>query len=147
MRRHLTEDEIVACVAEPDRKLSQHLAECHECGQQVTILTEALHGFRSSASAWADAQRPVIRTAEPKVWWIARPQWTIALLTVLTLVAIPVYRQFAYRPAPQGAQRVTARMMAYDNEADAALLRTVDAHISRSVPAPMEPLLSLVQGN
>jgi hypothetical protein len=144
MKRHLTEDEIGAFVAGDSASgTMDHLAECAECRRQTAELQGILLAFRESATKWATAQQPAIRVPEAPQWWQPRPRWALAVVALALLTAIPAYRHFTTPVTPIATQELTT----YDREADTALLKQVDAEISRSVPAPMEPLLTLVQGN
>ena len=128
MSEHLTEADISAWVL-GDRS-NPHVTECAECRIEVASMEAALLQFRASAHEVAARQTPVVaRVAEPQRWW---PQLAFAAVAVALLLAIPAW------------QRAERERVAKQEAADTALLRQVDAEVSRAVPGPMEPLVSLV---
>ena len=127
MNEHLTEADISAWVM-GDRS-NTHVTECAECRIEVAAMEAALLEFRASAHELAAGQTPVVRVAEPRPWW---PQLALAATAVALLLAIPAW------------QRAERERVAKQEAADTALLRQVDAEVSRAVPGPMEPLVSLV---
>ena len=93
-----------------------------------------LSGFRGSVRRWSALQPG----AEPPVSWKPAPRrrqgagalrWALAAAAALVVVAAVLL----WRNARQ--RRV---------EADALLWQEIDAHVSRQVPAPLEPLMKLV---
>jgi len=139
MKPHLTEDEILEFMAlMPGAPRPEHLAECAECERRVSVLSGALGGFRESAIAWAAMRQPAVKVPAAPGWWQPRPLWALAVVAVALIAAVPTYRHYSAMNGPVSADNPAA---------DAALLRQVDAQISRSVPGPMEPLLSLVEWN
>jgi hypothetical protein len=67
--------------------------------------------------------------------WVWQFRWAAAAVVLLLLVAIPIARNWQQRQR----ERELAR-----HRADEMLLQQVNAELSRSVPASMEPLTSLV---
>jgi hypothetical protein len=114
---------------------------CDECGAKTTRLQSALTGFRESALAWAASQQPAIVPAAAPRWWQLRPQWLLVAATLVLMTAVPAYRTYS---AHLNAAREQALL---DVAEDSALLRQVDTEISRAVPQPMEPLVTLVAWN
>lgn len=141
MNEHLSSEQILkwfsgACSADEQR----HASQCPECRAEVERLQSTLLLYRDSVHQWSGWQT---RTANdwkpaPEKRWIDSGLWRIALVVTATLVlaVLPFYRSTMLRA--QRAER--ARQ-------DAILLERVDAELSRSVPASMEPLLKLVSLN
>ena len=66
--------------------------------------------------------------------------WAIAGMAVMLLAAIRVYKQD--QALTQRAETVEETSLA-----DAQLMEAVNAHLSRTLPTPMEPILKLIPGN
>jgi hypothetical protein len=136
MKQHLSERQILAWMAgERAPEEERHVSECPECRAEVGGLEDAVVWFRGSVSEWSDAtsgRDPLGRSRpEPR----QRPaRWILIAATLVILAAVPIYRNVELRRAAQQAR------------ADALLMEQVDAGLSRPVPAPMEPLLTLVPG-
>jgi hypothetical protein len=136
MSGHLSSQEIsewAAGVHTAERQ--NHLHECAECRDELTRLHGALSDFRDSVRSWsaargASAPRPVWVTESPRA--AHRLRWALVAVAMVFLAAIPFYRSHErQRPVDTGLD-------------DAVLLEQIDAGVSRSVPAPMEPLTNLV---
>ena len=124
MSQHLSAEEISNwMIGGRTPQSEQHVRDCPQCQAEVDRLEETLVQFRGSVRSL---------TVPPAAWKTARPQplrWVLAVATLFILAAVPIYRNFA--------DRQQAR-------ADAILLEQIDAALSRTVPAPMEPLTRLV---
>jgi hypothetical protein len=149
--RHLSDEEIAGwALSERTRAMREHVAECEVCREHTGQLQAALTGFRESALRWSVQEwsvqersvqeQPGVFIRTPRPWWLPRPQWLLAAAAIAALAALPAYERYS---AHQTAAR---ERLALDAAADTALLRQVDTGISRAVPAPMEPLLTLVSG-
>jgi hypothetical protein len=136
MSPHLSSREIsewVAGTRTPERE--NHLHECAECRGELTRLQGVLLEFRDSLRDWSAGQagsspRPVWLTEGPR--GAHRLRWALVAVAMILLAAIPIYRS-------RERQR-----QADTSLEDAVLLEQIDAGVSRSVPAPMEPLAGLV---
>ena len=111
-----------------------HLHECAECREELTRLHGALSDFRDSLRSWSAAEgappRPMWRTESAH--GTHRLRWAMVAMALVLLAAIPVYLA-RERPHP------------VDTSAeDTVLLEQIDANVSRTVPATMEPLTGLV---
>jgi hypothetical protein len=71
--------------------------------------------------------QPIVAPRDPK--W----RWALVAATALVLAIIP----FA------GTNRVSLPKAQVETDAD-ALMRTVDLQLSRTIPAPMEPVIALL---
>jgi hypothetical protein len=136
MSRHLSSREISEWAA-GTRSLERenHLHECAECRGELVRLQGVLSEFRDSLRNWSAGQggsapRPVWLTESPRA--AHRLRWAMVAVVMVLLAAIPIYRsRERQRPADTSLE-------------DAVLLEQIDAGVSRSVPAPMEPLTGLV---
>ncbi|MGA2183083.1 MAG: hypothetical protein ABSH47_08645 [Bryobacteraceae bacterium] len=136
MSRHLSSLEISEWAAGTRTPESEnHLHECAECRGELTRLQGVFSEFRDSLRYWSAAQggsapRPVWLTESPL--GAHRLRWALVAVTMVLLAAIPFYRS-----------RVQQHQVDTNLE-DAVLLEQIDAGVSRSIPAPMEPLTGLV---
>ena len=136
MSGHLTEDQLAKCiVGQPTFEERKHLAECTKCCGEVDYFRGTVSAFRTAVRAGVDARigsqpalliRPVAAN-DPK--W----HWALVAATALVLALIPL----------EGVNRVSPPKAQVEAEAD-ALMRTVDLQLSRTIPAPMEPVMALL---
>jgi len=135
MSNHLTEDQFAKCVVgQSTFEERKHLAECAECGGSLDYFRGAISVFRDAVRAGVDARigsqpsliRPVV-ARDPK--W----RWALVAATALVLALIPL----------AGVKRVSPPKAQVETDAD-ALMRTVDLQLSRTIPAPMEPVIALL---
>ncbi len=137
MSQHLSAQQIsnwiVAGRSQPaDQQVEQHIRDCPKCKAELLRLEETLSQFRGSVRAWSDRQ---VTAALPVAGKPPRPQplrWVLVLAALFVLATVPVYRS------------AMDRRQAEQLRTDAILLEQVDAALSRTIPAPMEPLTKLV---
>jgi len=152
MNQHLTEQQILECVAGtalPENV--RHIGECAACGAEVHRLAGAVRGF--AAAVHQAANRPAPRLdwaaavqARPPAAWAPARRLAVAALALL-LVAIPIVFYFnLYADKTENTAYTTAhkQQQLARERADAALIEQVDAAVSRPVPQPIEPLVQLV---
>jgi len=116
----------------------RHGHECAECSAELIRVKESLSLFRSSVRDWADRQAApeVARVLEASSGF--RPDLRRLALVSLAFtigvvgISVPVYKYNS------GRQREVQAA------ADAQLLDEVNMHLSRMVPAAMEPFLELL---
>jgi hypothetical protein len=127
MSRHLREEDICRwMVGERSLEAEQHLANCGECSSHVARMSEVLGEFRDSAHALAGVGAGRADRSSGFAW----ARMAVAALAAL-LIAVGFW-----------LPRHESRSM--PDVDDAALLRRVDAEVSRTVPGPMEPLAALM---
>jgi len=143
MNEHLSSEQISRwMIGERSAQDEEHARECPECAAKVARFESAITLFRQSVQdcgeryARPDIPLPAgVRRARRS--FAARPsRWAPVAAALVLLAAIPIYTNSRER-----------RRQAEMARADAALLEQVDVQISRAVPAPMEPLVSLVSWN
>jgi hypothetical protein len=127
MNSHLSLEEIHQWLSGERRdEVEEHFRECQACEAEMHRFHNALAGFRRSLE-----QSPV-----PPVSYLpvrtTLPRWILATAAVLLLIATPVYWNARQQRAAEQAR------------ADELLLQRIDASLSRSVPASMEPLMQLI---
>jgi hypothetical protein len=144
MMHHLSQDQLSMCIlgrATPEEQ--QHGRECQECSAALARFQEPLSTFRAVMQDWSDRES-VPRLAEISTFLSERPRlsnpvwgWvpvTMALM-IVALTAVPIYVQqnkLQQTQAEEAARR------------DALLMEAVSTHLSRTLPAPMEPIMALV---
>jgi hypothetical protein len=133
MSGHLSAEEMAKWMAgERSVDTERHVRQCAQCSGELAGLEETLTHFRGAVRCWSDRLAPPARLREARGPMLPA-KWALAAAALAMLSAIPVYRSAAER-----------RREAERERADAALLEQVDAAVSRRVPSPMEPLMSLV---
>ena len=127
MNSHLSSEEMCQWLSgEPMNEAEEHVRECPACRQELQQLRTALDGLRSSLE---QAVVPPVRYSNERA---VLPRWILATAVLSTLIAAPVYWNVRQQRAAEQAK------------ADELLLERVNAGLSRSVPASMEPLMQLI---
>ena len=138
MISHLSSKQIskvLAGKATPEERL--HANECAECRTELIRLRETLSLFRDSVLKWADEgyrSAPVSAAflrVEKSAYSRQPLRWALITALLILFVAVPLYRSVSDHHRQTDAD-------------DALLLEQVNAHLSRAVPAPMEPLMQLL---
>jgi len=138
MISHLSSDQISRLmIGEATPQEAQHAVECAQCAEEVTRMRETLSMFRDSAQHWSERSggsiapnRAFLQAASP-AFDVSPFRWALAMAVLILVVMVPVYKS------------ISDRHRAADAE-DALLLEQVNAHLSRNVAAPMEPLMELL---
>jgi len=138
MSKHLTENQLSMCIlgkSTPDER--QHLQECRQCKEELARFHQPISAFESAMKDWSlrqDVPRidatVLARTASLRGWG-----WAAAGIAVVLAASIPIYKT--------GTE---ARRSSMADDA-AILMEAVDFHLSRTVPAPMEPIMALIPIN
>jgi hypothetical protein len=140
MSNHLTEDQIARCFAGQSTVAErQHIQQCAACGAELDRLANSISLFRNAVRDRIDArvavhapaiivddQRPVPATP---LW-----KWAMVAVVAVLVVALPLF--------------ITKPQQFVDNASAPAdpdiLMREINLHLSRTMPAPMEPILTLI---
>jgi hypothetical protein len=140
MIQHLSAEQISQWViGDRSPQLERHVAECDECRAELAQLETTLAQFRGAVRAWSGAVTPPAwRLPAARAPWFSWTRLSLAAAALCVLLATPVY--WNVRARARAEQAAEAR-------ADALLLERVDSEISRAVPEPMEPLVSMVTWN
>ena len=141
MIEHLTAEQISQwMIGERGMQLEQHVAACAECRTELEQLESALVHFRGAVKEFGGTAVPSVwQPVERRASWFSWPRMVAAAAALMVLVAGPYIGQ--------ARERARAAAAADAARADAQLMERVDSSLSRSVPAPMEPLLTLVSWN
>ena len=131
MNNHLTPEQISNWViGERSPETQQHAGQCLECRAELDRLQDALTSFRGSVLQWAGAQTPAFKTT--RRFRAHSLRWVLATAAVVLLAVIPIYKNRTDRQ--REAEALT----------DTQLMEQVNSHLSRGVPAAMEPFMELM---
>jgi hypothetical protein len=138
MNQHLREEDICRWIAgERSRETEQHLGNCGQCRLHVARASDVLGGFHDSVRergvrrlAGYGALSVSAKATRGWISWSKLPVAALATTLVILLLAVAALLPWHASKSP-----------AVD---DAALLKRVDAELSRTVPGPMEPLSALI---
>jgi hypothetical protein len=146
MNSHLSEDQFTRCAAgRPMAAELEHIRKCPECGAELERFGSALSLFRSAIRRRID-ERVALQASgvpqfsiRPAVAGISKWHWALGAAALVVLMVLPFFKG-ATRPQPASEQVAT--------EANAdAIMDAVNRHLSRTVPAPMEPVMALIPGD
>lgn len=149
MSDHLSPDRFAKSFVEGPTSLDlQHITECTECRAGLERFGRTVSSFRSSIRERVDAQvasdgasdaseftplstGPEV-IANPKWRWV----WTAAAVVVFVLVSVLTRET---RPL----EVIGKTSIKTDPD---TLMNAINLHLSRAVPAPMEPMLAIIPG-
>jgi len=140
MSAHLSSEQISRWTA-GDRtpEADRHLEECAQCAAEIARLENLLKEFGSSVSAWSALQKDA---AAPGQWMqsesrrrfhVGMLRWKLVAAALVILFAIPLWIKHGERRSQREAM-----------DMDEQLLEEVNASLSRSAPASLEPLMQLI---
>jgi anti-sigma factor RsiW len=147
MSNHLSEEQLAKCfVGQATHSTDdeqQHLAVCLECSAELERLRSSISHFRSVLTDRVESRLTLQPSLELRPASVGDPKWRWALVaaTALVLAVMPfagIRTDIVPRQAMDTAQR--------DADAD-ALMRAVELQLSRTIPAPMEPVIALLPAN
>ena len=142
MRHHLSEDQLSMCIlGRAAAEELQHGRECPQCKAQLERFHEPVSTFRAAMQDWSDRES-VSRLAEIS-WILAKPRWfsdplwlwAPVAITVMLLTGIPIYIQ---------QQKLYRAEVTEATHEDVLLMDAINMHLSRPLPAPMEPIMALI---
>lgn len=143
MSKHLSEDQFAKCASSaPGAKEREHLAECRKCTAEMERFTDALSSFRTAVrhrSAQFEARPFLTKTATLAKPRTSRLRWALLAVAVVFVATVPFFMN-------QSKSHQDNAPISTDADADAVMKR-VNLHLSRRMPAPMEPVLSLIPGD
>jgi anti-sigma factor RsiW len=142
MSMHLTEEQFSMQVSgEASTAVREHLAQCAKCRDEVEAFSSAMALFRSVVHESAEArvntgESGASRESPPAEVAVGKWKWMWVAASALTLVLLPfVMREGGRAPVTEDA--------AVELHPD-VLMDTVNMHLSRTLPAPLEPILALL---
>jgi hypothetical protein len=146
MSNHLSQDQFANCVVGRSTSAElQHVKECSECGAELERFRIAVSSFRNAVRGRVDArlalQGPEVSrfSMRPAAAGLPRWRWALAAVAVVVVVMIPLLT------SEKEPQEVIEKASTPHASPD-ALMEAVNRHLSRTLPAPMEPMMVLIGG-
>jgi anti-sigma factor RsiW len=145
MSEHLTSEQFSKwIIGQCSPAEEEHGRTCPACSSELAEFQTALTGFRRSIEKWADQKAVAIPDAT-RLHSLSRPStrrpllWIPVAAAAAALAIIPAYKNSMERQREAQAEQET--------QVDAKLLERVNAHLSRTAPASLEPLVELLAGS
>jgi len=136
MSNHLSEHQFARCLTgQATNAELLHSRECPECSVELNLFTEAISLFQGAVREKVDdriARTPSFVHSKPSGARTQTQRWVLVAVASAVLILLPFIR-IGNKPEdfPEPFTKV---------DADAVMNR-VNLHLTRTVPAPMEPLL------
>jgi hypothetical protein len=138
MSNHLSEDQFEACVLDRAGQLElAHINECPECQAEFEHFRKALSMFRSVVWDLADTQVQSSEVTASSISSPGIPTWRWALVVTAFVVAVMIPILVSQTSPPKPPKPV-------DQMSPEAVMDRLNQHLARRVPAPMEPMMSLI---
>ena len=147
MNNHLSQDQLSMWIlgrSTPEER--RHGAECPLCRAELARFEEPVTTFKNVMHEWSDRESLHLEDVSiflrrPPAYVTGELRWAVVALAVALFTAIPIYRQVeALRSAANAGPSI-----AVETSDDVLLMDAVNAHLSRTIPAPMEPILTLIR--
>ena len=142
MKPHLSQEQFARCflgtAASEERR---HLLDCGECRQELESFATSIASLRTAIRERIDSHEGTHGAMQPVLspGFDRRPQvrWALASVAILLIGMLPLLTTLPVRsvqPAPVATSPED-------------LMNAINVHLSRTVPSPMEPMMSLVPGD
>ena len=144
MNDHLREDQFAKCaVGRPERAELLHLGECAECSGELERFRIALSLFRDAVRECVDDRIALgpLEIVPPRPDEAGMSKWHVALVAAVVLIMV-ILPSFTSIQAPQNEAGQASNETSPDD-----IMNRVNLHLSRVVPEPMEPMMSLIPGD
>ena len=147
MSNHLSQDQLSMWIlgrCTPEER--QHGLDCPQCSAELARFQEPVSTFRASFQDWSDRESaPQLQEVttfllRPRAFFIPSWSWAALAMAVVLLTALPLYRQQEQLMRSQGSGAPASNPV----DEDAVLMHEVSRHLSRTIPAPMEPIMALI---
>jgi hypothetical protein len=146
MNNHLSSEQFAKCfIGRSSGEDLRHIAECAECRAELDRFGTTVSLFRGAIRDRVDArissQPAAMRNTAIETVSAGVPIWRWAVLAAaaVVLVALPFFTN--QKPTQDVIEKTTT---ATDPD---TLMKAVNLHLSRTVPAPMEPMMNLIPKN
>ena len=144
MSKHLSEDQFAKClVGQSTSAELQHIRECPECSAELEGFAKTISVFRSAVRNRIDDRIALHPSAVTPLRWmrpvepgIPKWRWALVAAAVVAAVVLPFF-------ITQNKLREAGGQLSTKTNPD-AIMKRVNLHLSRTVPAPMEPLLLVI---
>ena len=140
MNDHLSEDQFAKCIlGRSTRAELQHIRECPECSIELERFEKMLSLFRTALRDRIDdrvgSHPPDETPLRRREAGISTVRWAWVTAAIVALI-IPM---FISEKKPQKVDE-----QGFTEANPVAIMDRVNLHLSRTVPAPMEPMMSLI---
>ena len=137
MNPHLSPEQFARCfVSIGSRRELHHVAGCSACREELEAFERTVSSFRLALRGHVDESAAVSRAKLPPPATSPRLRWAVVAVTVSVLLGmIPLLTE---RPSNPPEVPVAS--------SPDALMNAVNLHLSRTLPSPMEPVMSLLPG-
>jgi len=143
MTTHLNDEQISKWIAGASTaEERQHCRECEQCRFSVNSFEDDLSRFGGAVAHWADKQRVSAIPDVQRMTGLSHQsrmralRWVAAAAVVTIVAGIPAYKR--------STDREHEVQPAQQSQFDAQLLDRVNAHLSRSAPVSLQPLMEMV---
>ena len=139
MNAHLTEHQLSECIlGQPNPLAARHIQSCPACASKLAEFQRTLGALRGAVRSWSENEANSALAARPafdrRVPAPARQlAWALLIAAVCLIASFVLPRHSGESPA------------SVPWAGDTALLNQVDAQVSRTAPASMEPLMNPVE--
>lgn len=143
MTTHLNDEQISKWIAGASTaEEQQHCRECTQCRASVNSFQDDLSRFGGAVAHWADQQRVSSIPDIQRMTGISHQsrlrslRWVAVSAAVTIVAGIPAYKR--------SIDREREIQAAEESQLDAQLLDRVNAHLSRTAPVSLQPLMEMV---
>jgi hypothetical protein len=143
MNKHLSEEQLAKCfVGVSANEERQHLLECAECNAELSGLGHTVSSFRHAIRGQVDARvesQPLTGISiQPAAQGIRKLGWVLVTAAVLVIGIVPLLT--SRKPQIEAGSTGTIPVQTSPDD----LMKAINAHLSRTIPAPMEPMMTLI---
>ena len=140
MNPHLSQEQFARCfVGATASEELRHVAACSTCRLELEdfgkTVSSLRHEIRGRVDAHLELQPFVPREPQP----LPMTRWALVAAVVLLLGMAPFLTTYPVKES--------RRNSVSSPEASEVLMESINAHLSRTVPSPMEPMMSLLPGD
>jgi anti-sigma factor RsiW len=137
MNPHLSHEQFARCfIGTANGEELRHIAGCGACKSELEDFGKTVSSLRVAIRERVDEHieaQPFVKR-EPKP--LPMTQWALVTVVVLLLGLVPFLATYPVKES---------RPMSVSSAE--ALMGSINAHLSRTVPTPMEPMMSLLPGD
>ena len=135
MSKHLTQEQFARCFVEGASGTEwEHLTECSECQTELDRFGGTVSALRLAVRGRVDAHVVTQTFDLPVARQTPKTRWALAAAALLLFGIAPFLTE---RP-PQAVDESPAEA------SPEALMNAINLHLSRTMPSPMEPMMSLI---
>ena len=145
MSHHLSLDQFSKCaLGQLGSTEKEHLSMCRTCAIELETFADALAQFRSAVRHDIDARLSLraVKLDATDRQTVGLPQWRWALVigVMVFLITLPL---FTRKDKPPESNTPVSSPISGPTDPNEVMER-VNLHLSRTIPSPMEPIMSLI---